>query len=581
MSTSTNSSSNSPSSSSASSPTGRSFPSTAFSITIPPSQLSADAERDSPRRKRHASLDAGHFRYRSISSRDSSVYISPASTPYDEKIKAFDFSSKAPLVPSPFEPRKKPMNRKWLRACSGLLGLLLLGIMARRAGARDDWWTAKNSLDSVLTRKSPSCDNPYSELGRIAVDQKVPENNRWKPYDSTCAPPPLLATLRKALRTKTRGDKEPAPLSFPLPRRKPATSALPLPWLQGKTVLLFGDHVERNHNKDFCRFAGGQFATIGRDHELSPPRFVNGIDEKLPEKEQENSDASRPAVCYIPEYDFTILSVFHYGLVNRVEIERESLLEEPTFYPPVALEDRLTHIILPILDSLNRTQPDLIEFSTGFWDLRHFTALDEQEGVDPFTELSSERLTWYSERLTRAFADLADVFPRTPLLWRALHQTPEHKGTPPARVAALDALGRKVVAFLNTSPTVGDARDKIAELIETEESDSRPVKRHGNGARVGGMRRKTYRERGSSKARFLNKVKQRIGSSERLHDVIFGSDSTTLKGMITVDEWGTLMRGQEHLMNKIHTPSLPGGYLWGDMMLFFLERLSSAPHFRP
>lgn len=39
-------------------------------------------------------------------------------------------------------------------------------------------------------------------------------------------------------------------------------------------------------------------------------------------------------------------------------------------------------------------------------------------------------------------------------------------------------------------------------------------------------------------------------------------------------------RGQEHLINKIHTPSLPGGYLWGDMMLYFLERLSAPPHFR-
>jgi len=179
-----------------------------------------------------------------------------------------------------------------------------------------------------------SCKNPYAELGRITVDHQTPENNRWRPYDSACAPPPFLATLRKALRTRSTGSDEPLPLTLPLPPRKAVTSSLPLPWLHGKTVLLFGDHVERNHNKDFCRLAGGQFETISRDHFLSPPRFVNGIDEKLQNANQENFDGSRPAVCYIPEYDFTIISVFHFGLANRVEFERESLLEDPAFYPP-------------------------------------------------------------------------------------------------------------------------------------------------------------------------------------------------------------------------------------------------------
>lgn len=394
-------------------------------------------------------------------------------------------------------------------------------------------------------------------MGRITVDHQIPEKNTWKPYDPACTPPPFLATLRKALRTRSTGSDEPLPLTLPLPSRKAATSSLPLPWLHGKTVLLFGDHVEHNHNKDFCRLSGGQFETISRDHFLSPPRFVNGIDEKLQNANQENFDGSRPAVCYSPEYDFTIISVFHFGLANRVEFERESLLEDPAFYPPgmsptwlslsieittddllakVALEDRLTHIVLPVLDSLNRTQPDLIEFSTGFWDLRHFTALDKLSGQDPSLELSPEQLSWYSERLTRAFADLADAFPHTPLLWRTMHQTPEFVDTPAARVAALDALSRQIVKLLNGAETVGEARVKIDSLMEPIESSSMNRSRH-----EGRSRRKSFRDRANSKARFLNKVKQRIGSTERMHDVVFGNEDTSLKQMITVDEWGTLM----------------------------------------
>jgi hypothetical protein len=115
-----------------------------------------------------------------------------------------------------------------------------------------------------------------------------------------------------------------------------------------------------------------------------------------------------------------------------------------------------------------------------------------------------------------------------------MYQPADHETTSPARVAALDSLGRKIVKYLNESPTVGDARERIAKLIESEEN-GRQFKRDSVEGRI------RFRDRGSSKARFLNKVKQRIGSSERVHDIVFGSDSTSLKGKITVDEWGTLM----------------------------------------
>ncbi|GAA6060106.1 hypothetical protein JCM10212_003514 [Sporobolomyces blumeae] len=582
-----------------SNPNLRTFPSNAFSISVPASHSTSSSSTtldgdvvESPRRKRHASLDVGvgHFRSRtgsiSLSTRTESTYASPTTISFGDEIRGFRSSPKKMLA-SPFD-CSKPSNSNWYSRHSrlaktilGFVGVFVLGAMAlHRTLDGGEWWTARTALADLVgiefAQNPDACENPYAELGRIQVDLKTPENNRWRPYDPACRPPALMATLRKVIKFSKA---DPEPLTFPLPPRKPTNPSMPLSWLQGKTVLLFGDHVERNHNKDFCRFAGGKFATIGRDHPLSPPRFVNGIDEKLPGANQENYDGSRPAVCYIAEYDFTVVSVFHFGLANRVEFEHESLLYDPHFYPPVAVEDRLTHIVLPILDSLNRTRPDLIEFSSGFWDLRHFTALDELAGIDPWTELTADRLSWYSERLTRAFADLADVFPQTPLLWRSMHQTPEYANTPPARVAALDALSRKVVAYLNESRTVGDAKARLDLLLWSDSSDSFEDKR---GIRNGDERprRKTFKNRGNSRARFLNKVKERIGSTERVRDFAFGNYESSLKGMITIDEWGTLMRGQEHSMNKVHTPPLPGGYLWGDVMLYFLQRLSAPPHFR-
>ncbi|GAA5901768.1 hypothetical protein JCM5296_005401 [Sporobolomyces johnsonii] len=543
-----------------------------------------------PRWKRHVSLDAGvgHFRSRTSSvsySRqdDSDSTISTSSTspwqPSDEKKRLVLGHPKSPLY-SPFHfPKRKPWYKKrnnLAKATAVAATVFVVGGMAGlglldQSGAQD-WWGVKSALEEYGGLfEHASCENPYAEYGRIHVDQEVPENNRWLPYDPTCSPPPLMAALRRTMDATAAVE----PLTFPLPPPRSSDPSLPLPWLVGKTVLLFGDHVERNHNRDFCRFAGGKFASIGRDHPLSPPRFVNGIDEKLPGANQENFDESRPGICYIEEYDFTLVSVFHFGLANRVEVERESRPFDPHFYPPVAIDDRLTHIVLPLLDSLNRTRPDLIEFSSSFWDLRHFTALDELAGSDPYAELSTTRLSWYSDRLTRAFSDLGAVFPNTPLLWRTMHQTPHYNQTPPVRVVALDGLSRKIVNALNDARTTADAKAKLGLLVQPHHQTTPLLERASRRAtREGRSRRKTFRDRGSSQAPFLNRVKSRIGSSERVHDVVLGDDDTSLKGRIRVDEWGALMRG--HTMDKVHTPPLPGGYIWGDLMLYELRRIALA-----
>ncbi|GAA5850379.1 hypothetical protein JCM8547_001853 [Rhodosporidiobolus lusitaniae] len=557
--------------------------------------------QNSSRFRRHASLDLGA----AFRCRQGGTFGTPATgtgyeqvdspiTPYyetDEKGRLLSVSFPQSPMYSPFIFHKKEAwykdKRNVALATAAAFSLFVFGGIVgfsflNGPGARD-WWGVKSTLERYgVPIQHASCENPFAEFGRMHVDLSRPGQNRWMPYDPTCVPPPLMAQLRS---TVDRNASE-SPLTLPLPPVNPTPpSELPLPWLHGKTVLLFGDHVERNHNKDFCRFAGGKFASIGKDHPLSPPRFVNGIDEKLPGANQETSDLTRPAVCYIEEYDFMIVSVFHFGLANRVEFEHESLLYDPHFYPPVAVDDRLTHIVLPLLDSLKRPHPDIIEFSSGFWDLRHFAALDELAGQDPYGELSTERLAWYSGRLTHAIADVSAVFPNTPLLWRTLHHTPKFAQTSPARVAALDQLSRKVVAAMNDARDRAEARQRI-ELLVQQPGGSRDrylVEREKREAAVStGSRRvrKPFKDRHSSKVPFLNRVKQRIGSSERVKDIVLSNDQTSLRGLVRIDEWGALMRGQEHTMDGIFTPPLPGGFLWGDILLFELRRVVLSSHHR-
>lgn len=410
--------------------------------------------------------------------------------------------------------------------------------------------TTSSGADASL--KLSSCQDPYTSLGRLVVDQDVPTNNRWVPYDPKCDVPQFMAALRSV--TKGKGDK---PLVLPLPKRRRTRdpSKLPLPWLHGKTVLLYGDQVERQHVTDFCKLVGGKFASIGAGHKLSPSAFVNGIDEKVvrPASETESSEGSRPAVCYVEQWDFMLISAFHYGLANRVELERGSLLEDEHFHPPLALDDRIDHVVKPLLHSLER-KPDLIEFSSGFWDLRHFAAIDHATGQPTNSDLTEQRLEWYSTRLRQALVDLSRSFPNTHFLWRALLQTPNYEATAFSRVAALDQLSRVVVSELNRSNKLYDAR--------TSAPAPGRLGHVGNGRRPTRLRMSKQARRSlqvaprekdfglqqayaGSHEDFLTQVRERIGEQAGAFDdrgSAHGSQTRTkLKGMIRINEWSHLM----------------------------------------
>ena len=220
------------------------------------------------------------------------------------------------------------------------------------------------------------------------------------------------------------------------------------------------------------------------------------------------------------------------------------------------MTDRLSHIVLPLLKSLGRPHPDLLEFSSGFWDLRHFSTLDVLKHQDPTSELSIERFGWYSDRLTKSIATLGTIFPGTPLLWRALHHTPKSSITPFTRLAALDQLGRKVVRDFNKSSK------RIPFVVGPSKSEE-------------SRRQKPTKERESTHASFLNRVNNRINNAGPKSQILQQIGVDSLVGKIRVDEWGALMLGQEHGRDDVDTALLPGGFIWGDILLSELRRVTT------
>lgn len=198
------------------------------------------------------------------------------------------------------------------------------------------------------------------------------------------------------------------------------TTDLALPWLVNRTVLLIGDSVDRFHLRDFCDELSASISPpfhdvsatffdpspstpespsqsfmIGPQHPLSPPPLRYHSNASLPPSDWPACDATlfvesqkrwdtssakrtRPWVCAVPAYNFTLVSIFTFGL--DPPLSGRTLAHQPWYHPPSPFTARLHHIARPLLASLaapysrpSIASPDLVEIASGFWDLRGWT----------------------------------------------------------------------------------------------------------------------------------------------------------------------------------------------------------------
>lgn len=212
----------------------------------------------------------------------------------------------------------------------------------------------------------------------------------------------------------------------------------------------------------------------------------------------------------------------------------------------VDVRDRLAHIVVPLLSLLART-PDLIEFSSGTYDLRHFTMMDNLTGASPHSELDRDRLEWYSDRLTKALASLRKAFPHTPILWRGLFRESDSVGL--GRITNLERLARKVVKDINIGLKVKNLRFSF----ETQVKNNLP-------------KRKPLRQpKEINHDIFLDRVNERIRGEKINHSE--EDISRLVLAPIRVNEWGTLMLGSEN--------GLGASSLWSEILLWELERITT------
>ena len=168
------------------------------------------------------------------------------------------------------------------------------------------------------------CD-PYAEYGVLNVSLETPRENVWQPVaaEPECQPTNWVEMIAQAERSRANDPR--------------------LDHLRHRTVVVYGDSIDRDHVEDVCAFVGGRHEMIHDQHPLSPP-YPQG--EELPPPGYQNpitgertwlqNGQSRPWICHIPQLDTRIINVFHFGFQDISEF----LLSSPHYYPPARIEGR-------------------------------------------------------------------------------------------------------------------------------------------------------------------------------------------------------------------------------------------------
>ncbi|CED85030.1 PC-Esterase [Phaffia rhodozyma] len=362
-------------------------------------------------------------------------------------------------------------------------------------------YSSASRVDTLYSTTSTKC-TPYHTYGQLTANADIPELNRFHPFQDDCKAPQLMRALRSLAGIEpSQGVKQ------------DGWQGENINWAKGKTVLMIGDSVVRNQLEHFCSFMNvtpqyHQFPSSGNLHKRA------------------SKQASLPHTCYIPQIDFLLISAFHFG-VDEDNFWRE----KDQFNPPGLFEDRVDAVFLPLVQSIDTLVPmakphsgknsrrsiDLIEVSSGMWDLARFASRDIVEGRSTITDFDRDQLLWFKSRIGRMIQKVVEAFPSSKVVWRGIHYP-------------------------------SDKNAKIDWFMGWNWDDStkhRPFFHHN---------------------RILQLDQAARSAIADLNTYTFQSRP------IEFSEWGSLLLGQHaHQQDQLHPGKSPAGWLGADMMLFELR----------
>ncbi|GAA5834732.1 hypothetical protein JCM3766R1_003221 [Sporobolomyces carnicolor] len=454
-------------------------------------------------------------------------------------------------------------RRAGVKRCIALVALFVVCVLGWLGGlATSDASTkAKGKKLAKASHKSTSRCNPYEQHGVLNVNLSDPGANAWRPFTASpaCQPVDYMNLLHKATVKNDVADA--------------------IKFVENRTIVLYGDSIDRDHNEHMCQFLQGWHEMIGSDHALSPPyppgeelpppgyaSFMNG------KREWPSWLQSRPWICHVPKLNFRIVNVFHYGF-QEADFDNGYITTHPHFYPPASVEERFSQIIVPLMEGLSERHnisavPDILSIAPGFWSqLRQSVAdqtaqkaaveqgtlsLEEAEAkFDPWRSMTEGEKKWFEGRTFeilrhcargwRGGRDVRGKKFRPTLLWRAPHPIKETNTVPFTRTVAVDQIGRSVVSHL------------------IEES---------NAAKVDASTWRAWSKQIGAKALGWTAKGRRSAASAKSETAAEEDFANRLR----IDEWGPHMIGQtRYFRDEVHPLALPGSWLYGNMLLHQLR----------
>ncbi|SGY20566.1 BQ5605_C016g08095 [Microbotryum silenes-dioicae] len=420
---------------------------------------------------------------------------------------------------SPPKGRPFQLPRPWLSVIALISVTLSFVVLLTYLVPSSTPYTMGSAASALLFHKSTKCE-PYSAFGALYTDTHDPDANRWVPFDEKCQAPNFLSKLRN--------DQTTADFS----------------WLRNRTALIIGDQISREHVENFCILMGKESEVIRDDHKYNPGNAIFRMPAKAQHLGERPSriaarssksagrslrDTSRPRMCYIPQYDFMLVSIFNFGL-DQEDFWRDS--EAPQYVAPGMFEHRLADVVEPVVRALRAdgraSAPDFVEVTSGVWDLARWAQQDITAQQDTAGPLAKDRVTWYRFRVGQALEKVRKMFPDAKAkTWRTLHYP-------------LDAQAEREYFF-----------EKIAP--RQRNSTALPEPPFFSHARINQ----------------LDEAVRSLLLPTEIGDLSLEAPHPDFR----LNEWGTMLKGHEaHQLDRIHGDPLPGGYLWADVMLYELWR---------
>lgn len=227
------------------------------------------------------------------------------------------------------------------------------------------------------------CD-PYSEPGFFDVTLNITRKTKYVSLNPDCQPRAsgeLWARVR-------RGED--------------------IPGLRDKTVVLFGDSVDRELMTYTCDLAGGYVnQTFQDDHDnlwntTTRPWAPNCF----------------PRICTVPQYNLRMVNYFMYGLDSEgVWSDKSS-----NFWGPFTWRERFDMFVASYKNTLHRgDSPDVIFFNSGLWDFARIDRIGMRANESETLSYNVTTVNTYRTELAAMVARLREAFPESALVYRESH----------------------------------------------------------------------------------------------------------------------------------------------------------------